>query len=402
MMEEKQDMQKIALQLRGFAVLRSLLQDSVLHNFLACIESAGEALPCRVERYAAFVSSLYSAGGNLGDHLLRLLLESENQVVLCKARGEQVLPVMWQCMQAELAVCTALSRLSPADILPQNIQIQLPLWENTQYDFYEEYTARLHNIYTKGYGVFANYHMFTLGQGTRLLPVKNPDPQRLDSLTGYRREREQIQLNTKALLNGLPANNILLYGDAGTGKSSTVKALANEYSAQGLRLVEIRKDQLYQIPALMDVLAENPLTFILFIDDLSFPADDKDFTALKAILEGNIAARPRNMVVYATSNRRHLVKENFAARQTDVHEADTREEEASLAARFGLTVTFLKPDRELYADIVKNLAKEYELHTSFEELFKMAEAHALRYGGRSPRIARQFIEYWKAVEAEKG
>ncbi|MFV0352673.1 MAG: ATP-binding protein [Oscillospiraceae bacterium] len=399
-MEEKQNIQQLALQLRGFAVFRALLQDEVLHGLLACADAEkNENLSRQVECYAEFVSCLYRAGGNLGNHLLRLILESENQIVLCKAKGQPILPAMWQCMQAELHLCTALSALFPADVMPADAGVELPLWESTRHDFYDVYNARLGNIATKGYGVFASYHVFTLGQGTRLHPVKNPDSQRLSRLTGYQRERGQILVNTQALLNGLPANNILLYGDAGTGKSSTVKALANEYHTQGLRLVEIRKDQLYQIPDLMDILAENPLTFILFIDDLSFPTDDKDFTALKAILEGNVAARPRNIVVYATSNRRHLVKENFASRQMDIHEGDTREEEASLAARFGLTITFIKPDKELYGDIVKNLAAEYEVHTPFEQLFKAAEAHALRYGGRSPRVARQFVEYWKAVEA---
>ncbi|MEG2038838.1 MAG: DUF815 domain-containing protein, partial [Oscillospiraceae bacterium] len=136
--------------------------------------------------------------------------------------------------------------------------------------------------------------------------VKNPDPQRLSSLTGYQEQRKKVLTNTLALLDGLEANNILLYGDAGTGKSSTVKAIVNECHAQGLRLIELKKNQLYHIPELLDTLAQNPLKFILFIDDLSFSSNDNDFTALKAILEGSVAARQGNIVVYATSNRRHL------------------------------------------------------------------------------------------------
>lgn len=160
----------------------------------------------------------------------------------------------------------------------------------------------MNDVSHKGYGIFARYHVFTLEDG-HLTPVKYPDPQRLDQLPGYEREREKVIANTKALLAGQPANNVLLYGDAGTGKSSSIKAIANEFAAEGLRLVEIKKNQLYQLPELMDSLAANPLKFILFIDDLSFTANDDNFAALKAILEGSVGGRSQNLVVYATSNR---------------------------------------------------------------------------------------------------
>ena len=156
----------------------------------------------------------------------------------------------------------------------------------------------------------------------------------------------------------MPANNVLLYGDAGTGKSSTVKAIANEFAADGLRLVEVKKNQLYQIPDLMDKLAANPLKFILFIDDLSFTANDDNFAALKAILEGSVGGRARNIAVYATSNRRHLIKETLTDRTgDDIHEADTRQELMSLSARFGLTVTFQRPEKARFAAILEELAK---------------------------------------------
>lgn len=140
--------------------------------------------------------------------------------------------------------------------------------------------------------MFARHHMFTIEDGS-LIPVRFPDPQRLSELPGYEHEREKVIANTKALLSGKPAVNVLLYGDAGTGKSSSVKAIANEFAADGLRLVEVKKNQLYQIPALLDSLAQNPLKFILFIDDLSFSANDDNFAALKAILEGSVAAAAR-------------------------------------------------------------------------------------------------------------
>ena len=144
-------------------------------------------------------------------------------------------------------------------------------------------------------------------------------------MPGYEREREKVIANTRALLEGKPANNVLLYGDAGTGKSSAIKAIANAFADQGLRLVEVKKNQLYQIPDLIDQLAANPLKFILFIDDLSFSSNDDNFAALKAILEGSVGGRARNIAVYATSNRRHLIKETLTDRTgDDIHEADTR------------------------------------------------------------------------------
>ena len=175
----------------------------------------------------------------------------------------------------------------------------------------------------------------------------------------------------------MPANNVLLYGDAGTGKSSAVKAIANEFAPDGLRLVEVKKNQLYQIPDLMDKLAANPLKFIFFIDDLSFTANDDNFAALKAILEGSVGGRARNIAVYATSNRRHLIKETMTDRTgDDIHEADTRQELMSLSARFGLTVTLQRP----------------EIRMPMDQLLVKAEAFAIRAGGRSPRVAKQFIE----------
>ncbi len=232
--------------------------------------------------------------------------------------------------------------------------------------------------------MFAKHHVFTVENG-QLVPVKYPDPQRLSELPGYEKEREKVIANTKALLAGMPANNVLLYGDAGTGKSSAVKAIANEFAPEGLRLIEVKKNQLYQIPDLMDKLAANPLKFILFIDDLSFTANDDNFAALKAILEGSVGGRAQNIAVYATSNRRHLIKETLSDRTgDDIHEADTRQELMSLSARFGLTVTFQRPEKARFETILEQLAKQHNIQMPTEQLLLKAEAFALRAGGRSP------------------
>ena len=201
--------------------------------------------------------------------------------------------------------------------------------------------------------------------------MAHPDYQPLESLFGYERERELIIKNTEALVDGTGASNMLLYGDAGTGKSSSVKAVAAHFAPGGLRIIEVKKNQLYQIPSVMEELASNPLKFILFIDDLSFSGNDDNFSALKATLEGSISGCGDNCVIYATSNRRHLVKESFADRAGDeLHFNDTMQETMSLASRFGLSVTFQKPDKEEYLNIVRSLAREYGIDMDEHELFK--------------------------------
>ena len=184
----------------------------------------------------------------------------------------------------------------------------------------------------------------------------------------------------------------MLCGDAGTGKSSTVKAVVNEFADRGLRLIEITKEQLRDIPHIIDSISRNPLKFILFIDDLSFSSEDDCFGALKATLEGSVSARADNIAIYATSNRRHLVKESFSDRDgDDIHRNDTIQQLISLSARFGLTVTFSKPNQNAYIEIVKGLAEKYNIDMDDKQLSVKAEAFALAGSGRSARTAKQFI-----------
>ena len=233
--------------------------------------------------------------------------------------------------------------------------------------------------------------MFSIDDTGASLPIASADRITLDKFVGYKEERKKVLANTQAFLCGKPAANILLYGDAGTGKSSTVKAVANNFFEDGLRLIEVRKNQLLLLPKIMGEISGNPLKFIIFIDDLSFNGDD-DFSMLKATLEGSASAKAKNAVIYATSNRRHIVKETFSDRTgDDLHRNDTMQENISLSARFGLTVLFAKPEKKLYLEIIHELAERNGIEVT-AELETAAEAFALSRGYRSARCAEQFID----------
>jgi len=374
--------------LDALVVFRNLLSTPLLRALRAALAAEECDLGGTV---ADFEATLFAQGTNWTDILLDAVLEDEN-LCLRTAAGGDAGPVLEGALVSELDFLQALGRAG-LDDLCHGAPEYLPRWQVTpDADFHAAYEARRAAVGQKGYGIFARHHVFTLEEG-RLVPVRYPDPQRLSELPGYEREREKVIANTRALLEGKPTNNVLLYGDAGTGKSSTVKAIANEFAPDGLRLIEVKKNQLYQIPALMDELAKNPLKFILFIDDLSFAANDDNFAALKAILEGSVGGRSHNVAVYATSNRRHLVKESMSDRSgDDLHASDTRQELMSLAARFGLTVTFQQPDKERFDTILLELARQYGVQMPSDQLFIKGAAFALRAGGRSPRVAKQFIE----------
>ncbi|QQE66106.1 hypothetical protein GFS31_28030 [Leptolyngbya sp. BL0902] len=255
-----------------------------------------------------------------------------------------------------------------------------------------------------GAGVLAQYHVFTW-QGQALQGVAQPDPVRLETLAAYDHPRQQLLHNTLALLRGYPALNVLLYGSRGSGKSSLVKALVNEYGAQGLRLVEVPKPALQALPQIVDRLRSAPQKFIIFVDDLSFEEDDDAFKSLKVVLEGSVTARPQNVVVYATSNRRHLVREYFSDRprpsdQDEIQSWDTVQEKLSFSDRFGLTLTFEPADQPTYLAIVQHLANQAQLTISDEDLRARALQWATRHNGRSGRTARQFIDWLTADLAE--
>lgn len=253
-----------------------------------------------------------------------------------------------------------------------------------------------------GYGPFSAGTFFTVNQDEELVLVEHPDPIRLSDLKGYQLEKDKLISNTVAFLENRAANNALLYGDKGTGKSSTVKAIANEFAHCGLKIVELSPFLLHRFPMICAEAARSPYHIIVFLDDLSFDHEDNQFATLKAFIEGGLTGKPSNLILYATSNRRHLVRESFSDRTGDeIHARDTMETITSLSDRFGLEITFSVPDKDDYLYIVDELADQYGLDLGVDELHLLAERFALRRNGRSPRTARQFIQFQLSQETEQ-
>ncbi len=271
-------------------------------------------------------------------------------------------------------------------------------------DDWTELLPDLVNYYqNSGTGIFTEYEVFRWHNG-HLEGIAYPDLVQLADIIGYESQRQALYKNTEAFLSGYPALHTLLYGSRGTGKSSMVKSLIHAYRDRNLRLIEVAKDDLQNLPAIAEMVREVPQKFIVFVDDLSFEEENENYKALKVILEGHLAARPHNLLVYATSNRRHLLREYFSDRPSlkdlserqEVNPWDTVQEKLSLSDRFGLTLTFLQADQEIYLKIVHHLAKRAQIQIAEQELNFRALQWATRNNGQSGRTAQQFISFLQA------
>ena len=388
-------LRKLSLSLASISVFRNILSDDVISELRELMDSAESGDTSQIiDHYGRFVHELYERNVNFSKYLLKLVTEDENIYIISQSQDSGISKAIAEAAENELLILQELSQLTPEDIADEiGYSGYLPKWETSDIDFIEKYHRYVGDVDKHGYGKWAKSDMFIFRDG-RIVPVKSHDTQKLSELYGYDIQRNSVINNTLALINGKPALNALLYGDAGTGKSSTVKAIVNEYSPMGLRLIEITKEQLRYIPEIVDEISGNPLKFIIFIDDLSFTAGEDSFGALKATLEGSVAANADNMVIYATSNRRHLIKETFSDREgDDVHRNDTLQETLSLSARFGLRVNFSRPDKNSYVAIAYELAKSKGINMSEKDIALKAEQFAISSGnGRSPRTAKQFVE----------
>lgn len=259
-------------------------------------------------------------------------------------------------------------------------------------DFYRAYGVGM-------FGLNKAFRIKSLPDGVEFLPINNTDKVMLSDLVGYELQKKKLIDNTEAFVKGLPANNVLLFGDSGTGKSTSIKAILNEYYDQGLRMIEIYKHQFRDLSAIIAQIKNRNYRFIIYMDDLSFEEFEIEYKFLKAVIEGGMETKPDNVLIYATSNRRHIIRETWGDRSDmeqneGMHRSDTMQEKLSLVARFGVTISYSKPSQKEYFQIVKELAGRYpEITLSEQELCAQANQWELSHGGISGRTAQQFINY---------
>ena len=381
------EIKTLQFRLSALSVYHGLLKTELiasLRGLLGAMNQPPDEFASRWGRFFSALSAEDSRAESLSDAIYNKAVYDDNVFTRAAAGGEAVdcdSGEAWSAgrtmdaVRMDLTTLRDLSRLTPEAVIaayPRREEFGddpfaiLPRWNSGSAEITTDGIIKFHMA--NGCGEYARYIAFVRRSG-RSVPIPNPDIISLDSLKGYESVRQPVIDNTIAFLDGLPANNCLLYGDRGTGKSSTVKALLGEYCDRGLRMIELPKQYLAEYPDIVQEIAGLPLKFIIFIDDLSFQAEDENYAALKGVLEGGIASRPSNALIYATTNRRHMLNETFSARQGDeLHAADTIQEALSLSDRFGVQVTFLQPDRANYFRIIHALAKERRLKADPLEL----------------------------------
>ena len=257
--------------------------------------------------------------------------------------------------------------------------------------FYKDYGVGL-------FGLNKAFRLQEQGGEQMIVPITNTEEVHLEDLIGYDSQKAKLVENTKAFVEGRKANNVLLYGDAGTGKSTSIKAILNEYYKDGLRMIEIYKHQFSELAGLISRVKNRNYKFIIYMDDLSFEEFEIEYKYLKAVIEGGLEIKPDNVLIYATSNRRHLIRETWSDRsdmsKDELHRSDTMQEKLSLVARFGISIYFMSPNQKEFFGIVKELAEKYpEITLTEEELLLQANAWEIAHGGKSGRTAQQFITY---------
>lgn len=383
--------------LNGLSVLRGILDDSLLSAFLRWRETDKDETP-----RGEFLSKLFekNAQDNFAEYLSELVIYDDNPFSRAAANSSNAMSsYLVKAYIADLQtigkyLTQESKKISDEDFCMGKTDDLIGAWN-------EETEKRLAKFYAQnGYGKFAKYRAFRFAQDC-LVPIQTPSTIMLSDLKGYEEEKTEVRENLSAFVNGLPFADMLLYGDRGTGKSSTVHAMANYFVKEKLRLVEIAKEEILSLPRLKSMLASIPMKFIVFIDDFSLSEDDERFSTLKAALQGSMEGQAKNVMIVATSNRRHIVEETFASRSNSVHENDSQQELLSLSDRFGITVLFSTTNKAEYLSIVHALIADAGLSIPRDELNLLAERWALTKGGRSPRRAKQFVDYFYSCKKLK-
>lgn len=397
------DMEMMKAKLVSLCVYRNMLETAVVKSLLRlCEAKTPEGL---LEGYTGLVHQIWQEGHETLSDCIRWHLQYEDSMIGRKIALGQASPAMMDGAAMDIrrlsgigmlswgglkrSIQSACAKLNPEySAMIANLP-ELPQGkEFTEEEIFEGYRLR-------GCGKFALGNAFHWEKG-QLSQVPEPDALLPEEMIGYEYQRAAVLENTRILHRGLMTNNVLLYGDSGTGKSATVKSLIHVSEFHNLRIIELAKNSLDELPALVRMLGQHTQKFIVYIDDLSFEREDKGFSALKTALEGGLAPRPQNVAIYATSNRRHLVKESFSERSgDDIHAKETLEERTSLAERFGLRLAYLALDKKRYTQMVLELCHREQLSMTDEEISIEANRWEIQHGGRTPRVAIQLVEQLK-------
>lgn len=289
------------------------------------------------------------------------------------------------------------SRIFNKRVRDRIIQLAVTLGEAEDVDAFQHAVAQFYQEFGVGkFGLNKAFRIKDDGHDAHIEPIVNVEHVYLDDIVGYEIQKKKLIENTEAFIQGRAANNVLLFGDAGTGKSSSIKGILNAYYGQGLRIIEVYKHQFHALSSVLEQVQDRNYKFIIYMDDLSFEESELEYKYLKAIIEGGLGRKPKNVLIYATSNRRHLIREKFSDKRElddDLHKNDTVQEKLSLVARFGVTIYFGAPEKKEFQNIVKVLAEKYHVDMSEEELMAEANKWELSHGGRSGRTATQFITH---------
>lgn len=408
-MNNLSDINNALINIALLSVYKNFLSDSVCIKFTVFLEAVKEndEFLKVIELYTDFISELYGSEfkGDWSSYVRDFVLCDTNPVSIncAKNKGNEIPAFIMGAFEYELRILSDIASVKFEDVR-EILSAHYPSSKDTinsipSFDSYKLLFTKeqIQNSYKQeGYGIISKYSAFQYNGDLEIIPVKTPDEVQFKDLKLYDYQKQVLKENTLSFIRGNGANNILLYGDRGCGKSSSVKAAANEYKNSGLKIIQVGKENISSLENLVRYLQNFPSKFIIFIDDLVFNENDPCFSSAKAVLEGSLIKHPQNILIYATTNRRHLIKETFKSREGDeIHLNDTMDEAASLSDRFGITITFTPPDKKNYLEIVKQLSFECGLKID-DEFFKKAEAFALLKGSRAPRVARQFLNAYKA------
>ena len=404
-------------ELDNLIIYRNLLEDPIILSFREYINTNS------IKAKNNFCHQLITQGeddgvyGNLWQyHIVNILTNAENPFSLLaeKDNSESYLEgsSLAKLLKNELLIVKTMYNLDFSFIaMNQEDQFQIiqnyvpscPICNNSKDNILAEIFKEnsienlinaLYRYYnTNGCGIFSRYNAFKYDNKKGLIGIDSKDAVKFSDLVGYKMQQKILIDNTEAFINGHPSNNVLLFGDKGTGKSSCIKALLNEYSSTKLRIIEISKEQLKDFTNIVSKIMKRAYKFIIFMDDLSFEEFEVEYKYMKSILEGSIEVKPSNVLVYATSNRRHLIRETWKEREESISVSEAMEEKLSLVDRFGITITFSAPDKQEYLDIIFKLAEKHDIQLSKDELTREALRWEMRYNGRSGRTATQFINH---------